>query len=114
MAIIIDWDCDFDPLTYSCQPKYSFRRYLLFISSLLYGLPAYQLNKLQMVQNAATRLIFLESKYCHVRPLLYNLHWLPVKLRIDFKILLLTYIIKAINSLGTGHYLAGGGEVEGY
>ena len=31
MAIIIDWDCDFDPLTYSCQPKYSFRRYLLFI-----------------------------------------------------------------------------------
>lgn len=26
MAIIIDWDCDFDPLTYSCQPKYSFRR----------------------------------------------------------------------------------------
>ena len=31
MAIIIDWDCDFDPLTYSCQPKYSFRRYLLLI-----------------------------------------------------------------------------------
>ena len=66
-------------------------------NSLLYGLPAYQLNKLQRVQNAAARLIFLESKYCHVRPLLYNLHWLPVKFRIDFKILLLTY--KAINGL---------------
>jgi len=26
MGIIINWDCDFDPLTYSCQPKYSFRR----------------------------------------------------------------------------------------
>ncbi|KAJ7387240.1 extracellularly ATP-gated cation channel [Desmophyllum pertusum] len=26
MAIIINWDCDFDPLSYSCQPKYSFRR----------------------------------------------------------------------------------------
>ena len=30
-------------------------------------------------------------RYCHVRPLLYNLHWLPVKFRIVFKILLLTY-----------------------
>ena len=48
-------------------------------------------NKLQRVQNAAARLIFQESKYCHVRPLLFNLHWLPVKFRIDFKILLLTY-----------------------
>ena len=66
-----------------------------YCKSLLYGLPAYQLNKLQRVQNAATKLIFQESKYCHVRPLPYNLHWLPVKFRIDFTILLLTY--KAIN-----------------
>ena len=50
-----------------------------YCNSLLYGLPAYQLNKLERVQNAAARLIFQESKYCHVRPLLYNLHWLPVK-----------------------------------
>ena len=55
-----------------------------YCNSLLYGLPAYQLNKLQRVQNVAARLIFQESKYCHVRPLLYNLHWLPVKFRIDF------------------------------
>ena len=54
-------------------------------------------NKLQRVLNAAARLIFLESKYCHVRPLPYNLHWLPVKFRIDFKILVLTY--KVINGL---------------
>ena len=40
-----------------------------YCKSLLSGLPAYQLNKLQRVQNAATRLIFQESKYCHVRPL---------------------------------------------
>ena len=38
-----------------------------------------------------------QSLNCHVRPLLFNLHWLPVKFRIDFKILLLTY--KAINGL---------------
>ena len=68
-----------------------------YCNSLLYGLPAYQLNKLQRVQNAPARLIFKESKYCLLRTLLYNLHWLPVKFRIDFKILLLTY--KAINGL---------------
>ena len=68
-----------------------------YCNSLLYGLPAYQLNKLQRVQNAAARLIFQETKYCHVRPLLYNMHWLPAEFRIDFTILLLTY--KAINGL---------------
>ena len=57
-----------------------------YCNSLIYGLLTYQLNKLQRVQNAAARLIFQESKYCHVRPLVFNLHWLPVKFRIDFKI----------------------------
>ena len=50
-----------------------------YCNSLLYGLPAYQLNKLQRVQNAAARLIFQESKYCHVRLLLCNLHWLRIQ-----------------------------------
>ena len=68
-----------------------------YCNSMLYGLPAYQLNKLQRVQDAAARLIFQESKYYHAKTLLYNLHWLPVKFRIDFKILLLKE--KAINGL---------------
>ena len=68
-----------------------------YCNSLLYGLPAYQLNKLQRVQHAVAKLVFRESKYCHRRQLPYNLHWLPLKFRIDFKILLLTY--KAINGL---------------
>ena len=68
-----------------------------YCNILLYGLPAYKLTELQRVQNATAKLIFQESKYCHVRLLLYNLHWLPVKFRIDFKILLLTY--KTINGL---------------
>ena len=41
-----------------------------YCNSLLYGLPVYQLAKLQRVQNAAARLIFEETKFCHITPLL--------------------------------------------
>ena len=34
-----------------------------------------------------------ESKYCHVTPLLVDLHCLPVKFRIEFKILLIVFKI---------------------
>ena len=57
-----------------------------YCNILLYGLPAYKLTELQRVQNVTARLIFQECKYCHVRPLLYNLHWLPVKFRITINV----------------------------
>ena len=47
--------------------------------------------KLQRVQNAAARLILGIGKFSHITPALYELHWLPVSLRIDYKILLLTF-----------------------
>ena len=68
-----------------------------YCNSLLYGVPNCHLHKLQRVQNAAARLIFEESKYCHVTLLLKSLHWLPVKHRIIFKVLLITF--KAIHGL---------------
>ena len=62
-------------------------------NSLLYGLPKYQLNKLQRLQNMCARLLCNESKYCHITPLLVDFHWLPVKFRIEFKILLTVFKI---------------------
>ena len=50
-----------------------------------------QIAKLQRVQNAAARLIFGIRKFSHITPAFYELHWLPVSLRIDYKILLLTF-----------------------
>ncbi len=50
-----------------------------------------------MVQNAAARVLTRTRKYDHISPVLSTLHWLPIKHRIDFKILLITY--KALNGL---------------
>ena len=66
-------------------------------NSILYGLPVTELNKLQRVQNAAARLISRTPKSHHITPILQQLHWLPVKDRISFKLLLLTF--KALHGL---------------
>ena len=58
--------------------------------SLIYGIPHHQLRRLQLVQNTAARIITLTKKRSHITPVLIDLHWLPVKQRIEFK--LLTYV----------------------
>ena len=64
-----------------------------YCNGLLYGAPEYLIKKLQRVMNASARLVYCAPKYCHVTPLLRELHWLPVRLRVDFKILLVTFKI---------------------
>ncbi|KAL9972596.1 hypothetical protein ACROYT_G018932 [Oculina patagonica] len=64
-----------------------------YCNSLLYGAPEHQIKKLQRVMNASARLVYRAPKYCHITPLLRELHWLPVRFRIDFKILLITFKI---------------------
>ena len=78
--------------------KYLSRQSTAFITSrldycngLLHGLPDCLLNKLQQVTNACARLIFREQKFCQVTPLIYELHWLPIKYRIELKILLIIF-----------------------
>ena len=44
------------------------------------------IEKLQLLQNHAARLIFRSKKREHITPLFIKLHWLPVKYRIDYKI----------------------------
>ena len=50
-----------------------------------------------MVQNSAARLLTGTRRREHITPVLAQLHWLPVKYRIDFKILL--FVFKALNGL---------------
>ncbi len=57
----------------------------------LAGLPASSIKPLQLIQNAAARLIFNELKRTHVTPLFINLHWLPIAASIKFKALMFAY-----------------------
>ena len=67
-------------------------------NSLLYGLPDTLIAKLQRIQNSAARLVTRTRGHDHITPVLCNLHWLPVKYRIIYKILLLTYKIRHVNA----------------
>ena len=62
-------------------------------NALLFNANSDQILKLQRVQNAAARVISKTSKFTHITPILKGLHWLPVKERIKFKILMLTWKI---------------------
>ena len=56
-----------------------------YCNSLLTGLPQCLLKKIQYVQNAAAKMIFLAPKSDHVSPLLRKLRWLPIGCRIEHK-----------------------------
>jgi hypothetical protein len=53
--------------------------------------PCGAIKPLQLIQNAAARLVFNLPKFSHVTPLLRTLHWLPVEARIHHKTMVFTY-----------------------
>ncbi|KAJ8405308.1 hypothetical protein AAFF_G00322990, partial [Aldrovandia affinis] len=65
--------------------------HLDYCNSLLAGLPASSIRPLQLIQNAAARLVYNLPRHSHVTPLLTTLHWLPVIACIKFKTLVLAY-----------------------
>ncbi len=66
-----------------------------YCNSLYLGLPLSSIARLQIVQNAAARLLTRAKKTEHVTPILASLHWLPVHFRIELKMLL--FVFKALN-----------------
>ena len=62
-----------------------------YCHGLLCGITDELLCRLQKVQNNAARVVSGSKKYDHITPVLKDLHWLPIRKRIEFKILLLTF-----------------------
>ncbi|KAK2897110.1 hypothetical protein Q8A73_013490 [Channa argus] len=62
-----------------------------YCNALLIGIPGRSLQKLQYVQNSAARILIRVRKHQHITPVLRTLHWLPIHLRIDYKVCLLTH-----------------------
>ena len=72
-----------------------------YCNALFTGLPKMAIDRLQLIQNSAARLLTKTKKREHITPILYSLHWLPVSKRIDFKVLLIVY--KALNNQGPAY-----------
>ncbi|KXJ15608.1 hypothetical protein AC249_AIPGENE21209 [Exaiptasia diaphana] len=91
LLFILDHECN--------HHRWHHHRFLPFslISTLPYGISGVHLDKLQRVLNSAARIVTLSKRRDHITPLLKDLHWLPVRQRINYKILLLTF--KALHGL---------------
>ena len=62
-----------------------------YCNAVLYGLPASVTNKMQRLQNMCARMIARTRRSDHITPVLIKPHWLPVRKRIEYKMLSHTY-----------------------
>lgn len=72
-----------------------------YANSMLINIPACHLQKLQLVQNTAARIITRTPKTAHMTPVLQSLHWLPIEQRIIYKVVLLTF--KALHHMSPNY-----------
>ena len=74
-----------------------------YANSLLFGVCSNHFSRLQTIQNTAARIVLRANRHSHITPLLNELHWLPVKQRVNYKLLLLAF--RGLK-LGTPAYLS--------
>ena len=68
-----------------------------YCNAILYGLPESTLKHFTRVQNLSARFISQHGKHEHITPVLKQFHWLPIRQRIHYKVLIL--IFKSLNGL---------------
>ena len=68
-----------------------------YCNSVYYGVSDNIIRQIQLIQNAAVKLVMGKYKFDHVGDDLNILHWLPIRKRIIFKLALLVF--KSLNSL---------------
>ena len=62
-----------------------------YCNALLYGCPQDKLKRLQRIQNIAARVLTRTPCDQHITPLLKDLHWLPIRARVLFKLLTISH-----------------------
>ena len=72
-----------------------------YCNSLLAGIPNYQLNRLQCIQNSAARIVSRRPRHEDIITILSSLHWLPLQQRIKYKVLL--FVFKCLRGLAPSY-----------
>uniref|UniRef100_M3XL87 Uncharacterized protein n=1 Tax=Latimeria chalumnae TaxID=7897 RepID=M3XL87_LATCH len=72
-----------------------------YCNALYAGLPSKAIHCLQLVQKSTARVVNNVSRFDHITPTLQELHWLLIRWRITFKVLVLVY--KALKGLGPAY-----------
>ena len=73
-----------------------------YANSVLYGASSMNINRLQRTQNALARCVLDSKAHRSSDALLHQLHWLPIRYRIDFKLAKLAFLVR---SSSTSSYL---------
>ena len=65
--------------------------HLEYSNAIFVGLPDKDIKAMQRVQNAAAKMVLLKTKYDSSTDALKRFHWLPIRYRVDHKMLTLVY-----------------------
>lgn len=86
----------------SSQVNYTLATCHLDYCNVLYvGLPLKSIPKLLLVQTAVVCIVLPKWRFVHVTPLLLELHWLPICVRVQFNVLVITF--KGLHGLELGY-----------
>ena len=69
-----------------------------YANYLLVGLPKCALRRLRVAQNSAARLVSRVSGRTRITPILKHLHWLPVHVRSEYKLLSIVFSVLNANT----------------
>ena len=88
------WDCPWARKWHAALPAQLSGGKLDYCNGILHGISTMNINKLQRVQNTLARVVTGGRRYDHITPVLKELHWLPIKHRIDFNLAIIVYKVK--------------------
>lgn len=91
----------FNRNTFECLVHAFVTSHIDYGNAMLFGLPDVTIKKLQRLQHAAARLILNRNWRDSATEMLKELHWLPIRYRILYKLSLLVF--KCINNIGPAY-----------